>query len=1280
MGAVHTAFCPSFFAGLHRYSCAMARMEGRSTATTPKIADVRNVKTVMVADLSGSTALGERLDPEELRAVLGGYFQTLSHQIHRFGGAIDKYIGDAVRAVFEGDDGAVRGLSAGLAMLEAMAEKNEELERRYKVRLSLRIGVNTGEVVGSAASPSGQGQPSVGRTVTIAQRLESTATPNTVQVGQRTYRSGRHAFRFEAAPLITIAGAEDVERAYRLVARKRATGQLAESSPAIAPLESTGASLQVGEQKAYVLEEQRKIVTVLFADLAGLEGRGVDPERLHRVLGVYFSAVAAEIRRYGGTIDKYIGDAVMAVFGAPISHEDDAARAIRAALGIQAAIRKENDQLERSDGIRLAVRIGVNTGEVVAGLLSGEVLAYTVTGDAVNTAQRIESATPANEVLVGEETYALARKSFEFEQVASLTLKGKSQPIPAYRVSRPLEAGLVGGAALVGREAELAQLAGLFREVEAGRGALVHIYGEPGVGKSRILAEFVATLPPEVRSVSARCSSFESASPYAAIADLVRRWVSIQISDDETVASAALDSALAPLALPSHESAIAILLEILGYGERSVLDPESKRRQLVVLLRQLLEDRSATSTFIVTIEDLHWIDAASSTVLGDVLPKVGDLRCMVLTTSRDEATGSWQATSLSLGPLDAGLAGEMVDRVASAPMDEKTRALILERTGGNPFFIEEVVRSLGSRRAGGVPTTVQDLLEAKLDALDAGPKHVAQRAAVIGRTFWTRVLAQVSPGEALRPALATLESDRFVAPYETTPEEKYTFRHALVQEVVYQTQLISHRRIAHTAVGAAIVELFGDRVDEFIDILAYHYGRSDDDANARHFLIRAGERAQHLYANEEALAYFEAALARSADEAATRAVAHEGIGSVRLLQGKLDEATASFEQAMAAREVADTLARSRLRAKLASILRLRGERQRALDLLTETLADLPENADLERTAVFLELAETHWHQGSFDAAVLALESATRHAERAESRGNLADAYKHLGTVYTLKGDIAEGLRWYDRSLALFESLGDPLAQSKVLNNIGSARQRQAHYPEALDALTRALAIKQRLGEPLGIGAVQNNLGQVHRLLGDLDRAEAEYAASLEQFASIGVATGIALAHSGLGSTALERGDYAVAREHFLVELAESERLGQRASLFEPERNIALTYVDDDLETAVLWADRALASARAVQVSAQEALALQTMGIVRIARGDTAEAITSLERARDLLRDGDRHEFARTLAALARAYGALPPTDVRVREIRTLVDEARAIFAELGAALDLERLEESGTAT
>jgi class 3 adenylate cyclase/tetratricopeptide (TPR) repeat protein len=1253
---------------------------GSAAAVASDASTVRLV-TILIADLSGSTPLGERLDPEELRAILGAYFRRLTAEIHHFGGAIDKYVGDAVRAVFHEDGSepsAVRALNAGVAMLAAIATENEDLERRYQARLSVRIGINTGPVAEGA--PGQETLAALGRTVSVAQRLESTATPNSVHAGDGTYRAARGAFRFEGAPLITVTGPADLERTYRVVGRRSALAPVSEHTVKTnVHTQTTSASLQIGDEQAHLLEEQRKVVTVLFADVASLVAQDVAPERLRGVLGVYFSAVAAEIRRYGGTIDKYIGDAVMAVFGAPLSHEDDAARAIHAALGIQAAMRRENEALEKHQGVRLAVRIGVNTGEVVAGLLPGEVLAYTVTGDAVNTAQRIESVTPADDVFVSEQTRSLARKSFVFEAVGPLTLKGKSEPIPAYRVRRPLEVGDVAGPQLVGRVNELAQLAALFREVEAGRGVVAHIHGEPGVGKSRLLAEFLGTLPSPVRRISARCSSYETATPYAGLADLLRRWISVQTSDDAETARRALERALKPLALRSHQSAVALVLEILGYGGHSVLDPESKRHQLVLLLRRLLRDRTSAGSLVLTIEDIHWIDAASASLLADVFARLGQLRCLALTTSRDETSGSWKAIRIAIGPLDSDVAADMIDRVAATPLDEATRSLILERTGGNPFFIEEVVRSLGSRRAGAVPVTVQELLEAKVDALDAGPRRVAQHAAVIGRTFWTRVLARVASGEPMRPALATLEAERFVTPYELTPEEKYAFRHALVQEVVYQTQLMSQRRTAHTAVGAAIVELFGSRLDEFTDILAYHYGRSDDAGNARRFLLLAGQRAQRLYANAEALAYFEGALARSEDDRASRAAAYEGIGSVQRFEGKLGAAVASFELGIAALGDEDRIARSRLRVKIAAVLRLRGERGRALEMLLTELVAMPEDADAERAGVLLEIAETHWQQGNFDSASEALQDAVARAGKASATESLAEAYKHLGTVEVLRANIAEGLRWYERSLELFETLGDALAQGRVLNNMGIGYRRQARYPLALDAYTRGLAIKERLGDPLGIGAAKNNIAQVHRLLGDLDQAEAEYRDALDHFELIGVATGIAVAHSGLGSNALDRGDHKGAREHFLLELAESERIGRRASLAEPQRNIALTYIAEDRAVALEWAERAFASAQASGVPSQLALALQTLGIVRTARGEVTDAVGTLERSRDLLRDGDRHEFARTLWALGQAYTALPAEDQRRNETGPLVAEARAIFAELGAALDLRRLDSSGAA-
>src|SRR5439155_5725439 len=238
--------------------------------------------------------------------------------------------------------------------------------------------------------------------------------------------------------------------------------------------------------------------------------------------------------------------------------------------------------------------------------------------------------------------------------------------------------------------------------------------------------------------------------------------------------------------------------------------------------------------------------------------------------------------------------------------------------------------------------------------------------------------------------------------------------------------------------------------------------------------------------------------------------------------------------------------------KIAAILRVRGERSRALEILSNELAGLPEEADRERAVVLLEMAETQWYEGGFDRAGEVLEEAIVRAGRAGANASVAEAYKQLGTVNVLRGNIADGLRWYERSLALFERLGDPLAQARVLANMGIAYRRQARYAQAVDAYTRGLEIQERLGDPAGIGWTKNNLALVHRRLGDLDRAEAEYRAALELFEPIGVAGGISMAHGGLGSNALDRGEHALAREHFLVELAASEGLRQRPLLMEPQ--------------------------------------------------------------------------------------------------------------------------------
>lgn len=1195
----------------------------------------------MVADLSGSTPLGEKLDPEELRSILAGFFRELSREIQREGGSIDKYVGDAIRARFTGtpgDSSAVRAVRAGLAMQVALARQNSDLDRLYGVRLALRVGINTGAVVSGAGRDARAAALVLGDTVTLAQRLESSAEPNTVLVGDRTRLIAQYSFVFEPREL-PVKGSGPIIAAYvALRSRKRAAAHASEAS---APGEGS-ASLQVGDQKAHLLEEQRRVVTVLFADLAPpLEG--LEPDAIERVLATYFDLVAKQIAYFGGTIDKYVGDAVMAVFGAPISHEDDAARAVGAAVGIQDAIARENVGLAAREGVELAVRIGINTGEVVAGLLPGEVLAYTVTGDTVNTAQRIESAANGGQVLISESTHALARRAYYAASVPPLTLKGKKEPVPAYQVvGRERRAAARGGPTLVGRQAELERLYVSMREAAAGKGSVLHVHGEAGVGKSRIVAEFITGLPHDTVRLRARASSYETATAYALVADVVRRAFRIQPADPETAAAAALGVGLDAVTLGPVEAATALLLEILGYGERSLLDPERKRRALIALLRGLLERYSAAAPFILVAEDVHWIDPASAAVLAELSPAIGGLRCVLITTSRDEKGAPPGAELMRIEPLGADEAAALVDGIAGAQLDERTRALILERTEGNPFFIEEVSRQIATGRTTAIPASIQDLLEARIDELDASPKHVAQRAAVIGRTFWTRILERVTPDEALEPALRTLQEEQFVVPREKIPERTFGFPHALVQEVVYGTQLLSQRRTSHGAIGDAIEELFRERIDEFTDTLAFHYDRSDRDEKALQWLVRAGDRAKALFANEEALTAYEGALRRAADgEAALEAgTILERIGDVALVAGRYEAAIEAFRTA-----------RQRIPsprpATAARLLRKSGQAMRSLGRFDETLLEiatalvaLGDSDDPEAGWLGLATGNVHFRRGDYAAAREAIEAALAVGERLDAQDVIADALNQLGIIEVLAGDPERATAFFRSSREIYTKLENVKAIATVRANLGNVYVRLGQFEDALAEQTASLALRERIGDPWAIGSCHNNLGDVHRELGDAEAALREYERALALWEPIGNAPGVALALVGRGAAMLQLGRTAEARRDLLE--SEGRFRALRSVTYLPDLFRFLASVElagGDLEGAASAAARSTEHAEKAGARHQVAMTKRVGAEIAMATGDRTLARQLLDEARGTLMElHEAGEVARVDATLERLSG------------------------------------------
>jgi len=448
-----------------------------------------------------------------------------------------------------------------------------------------------------------------------------------------------------------------------------AAAQAATVPPSIAPeparIESS--SLQVPALGEAALGEQRKVVTILFADLSGSTplAEKLDPEDLRGILTSYFNALARQIRRYEGTIDKYIGDAVMAVFGAPLSHEDDAERAIRAALAMQRSIQTLNDDLERQHGVRLSLRIGINTGEVVAGLLGGDVQsAYTVVGDAVNTAQRFESVAPLNQVLVSETTRRLAIHAFEFETLPPVTLKGKAEPVAAYRVIRRRDDEIEPDVSpLIGREAELATLRAALEGAVAGAGRLVHIRGEAGVGKSRLATEFRLALGPDIERMSARCASYETNTPYALIAELIRGAFRIRAVDDEATARAAILTGLERFGAPAEESATELLLDIVGFSGRSAIEPEQTRRLLLLVLRTVLERASQQRPLVIVAEDLQWCDPASREILAELARDITGLRGLFISTARAAWSVPWEAEPLELAPLGERDARALIEEV-----------------------------------------------------------------------------------------------------------------------------------------------------------------------------------------------------------------------------------------------------------------------------------------------------------------------------------------------------------------------------------------------------------------------------------------------------------------------------------------------------------------------------------------------------------------------------------------------------------------------------------------
>ncbi|MDQ3889059.1 MAG: ABC transporter substrate-binding protein [Actinomycetota bacterium] len=658
---------------------------------------------------------------------------------------------------------------------------------------------------------------------------------------------------------------------------------------------------------------ERRIVSVLIADLVDSTGiaEKLGPERSKFLMDEVMRIMTSQVRRYDGTVAQLAGDEVLALFGAPLAHEDDSERAVRAALAIQRALQRYAEEVEVAYGVKLAARAGVNTGPVVVSR-EGEDghVRWNALGDTVNVAARLQEIAPPGEVAVGITTARQVEECFELEPLGERELRGKSAPVTTFRVLHPREPGPTPPAGpLVGRDFELTVLERALDGLVDGRGVIVSIIGEAGIGKSRLVAEAREHFRDRTRFVEGRAVSYAASFPYWPIRELLLEWLEVGVSTAEARVRLELKAHLSDLFGESPDDVYPFLATVLGLtlepeaaARVRELNRESVQQQTFEAFARLVTRLATEEPLCLVLEDLHWADDSTLGLLEDALRVTEEAAVGLLFLYRSEREhASWHLgerarqryphryREIELRPLPADASRALVAGAADGDVPEAVAELLAERAGGNPFFLEEAFRDLvergALRRADGrwklavdvdelaIPAVVQTALQARLDRLDGRAREVLNLAAVVGRRFGLPLLERLVPHAELVSAVSELQRLDLVVEQRRRPAPEYRFRHGLVQEAAYATLVDATRRRLHRRVGEALEDIRRDSLEEVYADLARHFSAADEPEKAVEYLLRAGDAARAIYADEEALEHYRRArdfLARIGDDRRAR--------------------------------------------------------------------------------------------------------------------------------------------------------------------------------------------------------------------------------------------------------------------------------------------------------------------------------------------------------------------------------------------------------------------------
>lgn len=901
------------------------------------------------------------------------------------------------------------------------------------------------------------------------------------------------------------------------------------SSPPLVPTEDAQAAFRAPSDKIDS-EANRRTISVLFADLSGFTAMSerLDPEVMQTLQNELFEELTAAVQSFGGFVDKFIGDALLALFGAPAAHEDDPERAVRAALDMIGRTARLSERAEAYAGSPLLLHVGINTGHVVAGGLgAGVSKSYSVTGDTVNTAQRLQSMAAPGEVLVGPLTHRLTRHAFSYDSLGEVSLKGKMGSVLVHRLKEPLDTpraargldtlGL--NAPLIGRDAELARLIGSLDRACGGAAQLVRLVGEAGIGKTRLVSEFVARIRDQDRFAGvairhAACSPLGEQS-YGTLAAVLRSAYGIAQKAGAAEAEAKVAEALSALSLATDEAdrLMPLYLHVLGLGDPNAalrhVEPEQLRRQIFFAIRTVFERRLALSPLLIIVEDLHWADAVSLEALRFLMDRLERTRLMLLFTHRPmlelDQFGSSRIshTTLRLPPLGEADGQRLLAAYFSHGWREPPGALfgrILDRAGGNPLFLEEIIRGLieagtlerdgaqwrmkSDEASADIPASIQALLLARLDRLPHQVRRLAQEAAVIGPRFDAAALgaAATEPArvEAGLELLCDAEIIEEIAGANSISLRTYRFTQTMLQDVIYQNLLLQRRIELHGRIGGALERLYGNEPERLEDLilLGHHFSLSASKQKGARYLRAAGDRARASYANDDAIRLYQQALAvllTGGEQEPERLVLYERIADLCGAAGRRNTAEQHYQSALEGhRAIQDRIGEARILRKLGRLLWDAGKRIKAETHYAEAAKLLGgTDAPIEWAHLLQERGRLAFRTGDHVAAARWADEALGYARSVPAHADeqagleaaraIAEALNTKGVALARLGRHEEAVREVEQSVAAAEAAGLLNVACRGYTNLG-VLYTIVDPAKAVEVCRRGLDVARRIGD------------------------------------------------------------------------------------------------------------------------------------------------------------------------------------------------------------------------